>query len=169
MKKLHFTQEQITKILSEVAAKENGFEEVLKLSLEALMWAEREECKKEAGDKSNGYRPRKSIGRVKILEHQVPRTRHGNFYPLILNLLRNQEEEARQIAFNLYGAGLTTAQVGDLFGDIYEKIQHNPGKPDLWFCPWWGTAMVAPSFRALLSNPDDWCHVHLYPQSWLSE
>ena len=32
MKKLHFTQEQITKILSEVAAKENGFEEVLKLS-----------------------------------------------------------------------------------------------------------------------------------------
>ncbi|MDA3820628.1 MAG: hypothetical protein PF590_09235 [Candidatus Delongbacteria bacterium] len=33
MKKLHFTKEQITKILSEVATKENGFEEVLKLSL----------------------------------------------------------------------------------------------------------------------------------------
>jgi putative transposase len=107
--------------LSEVATKENGFEEVLKLSLEALMRAEREEYKKENTDMSNGYRPRKSVGRGKMLELQVPRTRHGNFYPLILGLLRNQEEEARQIAFKLYGAGLTTSQVGELFGDIYGK------------------------------------------------
>lgn len=121
MKKLNFTQEQITKILSEVANRENGFEEVLKLSLEALMRAEREEYKNETRDMSNGYRPRKSVGRGKMLELQVPRTRHGNFYPLILGLLRNQEEEARQIAFKLYGAGLTTSQVGELFGDIYGK------------------------------------------------
>ena len=44
----------------------------------------------------------------KILELQVPRTRNGNFYPIILGLLRNQEEEAKKIAFKLYGAGLTT-------------------------------------------------------------
>jgi hypothetical protein len=36
MKKLHFTQEQITKILSEVVAKETGFEELLKLSFQAF-------------------------------------------------------------------------------------------------------------------------------------
>lgn len=54
-----------------------------------------------------------------MLELQVPRTRNGNFYPLILGLLRDQEEEAKQIAFKLYGAGLTTEQVGELFGEIY--------------------------------------------------
>ena len=40
---------------------------------------------------------------------------------MILGLLRDQEEEARPIAFKLYGAGLTTEQVGDLFGEIYGK------------------------------------------------
>ena len=42
MKNLHFTQEQVTKILEETAYKENGMQELQKISLEAMMRAERE-------------------------------------------------------------------------------------------------------------------------------
>jgi len=121
MKKLHFTQEQVTKILEEIAQQEDGFNMVLKLSLEAIMRAEREEHNSDYQDMSNGYRSRRAFGQGKILELQVPRSRKGNFYPLLLGLLRDQEEECRKLAFNLYGAGLTTKQVGDLFGDIYGR------------------------------------------------
>ncbi|GAP43963.1 transposase, Mutator family [Lentimicrobium saccharophilum] len=121
MKNLHFTQEQVTKILEEIAIKENGLQELQKLSLEAMMRAEREEHNALNGDMSNGYRPRRTFGRGKILELRVPRSRKGQFYPILLSLLRDQEEECRKLAFNLYGAGLTTEQVGHIFGDIYGK------------------------------------------------
>jgi len=121
MKNLHFTQEQVTKILEEIAIKENGLQQLQKLSLEAMMRAEREEHNALNGDMSNGYRPRRTFGRGKILELRVPRSRNGQFYPILLSLLRDQEEECRKLAFNLYGAGLTTEQVGQIFGDIYGK------------------------------------------------
>jgi hypothetical protein len=41
MKDLHFTQAQVTKILSEVACQKEGFNKVLQLSFEALMRVER--------------------------------------------------------------------------------------------------------------------------------
>ncbi len=122
MKRLHFTQEQVTKILEEIAQKDDGMQEVLKISLEAIMRAEREEHNKTQGDMSNGYRYRKTYGQGKILELQVPRSRRGNFYPVLLALLRDQEEECRRMAFSLYGAGLTTEQVGKIFGELYGRV-----------------------------------------------
>ncbi len=121
MKNLHFTQEQVTNILEEIATKENGIQELQRISLEAMMRAEREEHNRTEGDMSNGYRPRRTFGQGKILELRVPRSRSGQFYPVLLSLLRDQEEECRKLAFNLYGAGLTTDQVGKIFGDIYGK------------------------------------------------
>jgi len=50
MKRLHFTQEQVTKILEEIAQKEGGYQEVLKISMEAMMRAEREEHNHMHGD-----------------------------------------------------------------------------------------------------------------------
>jgi len=41
-KKLTFTQEQFTKILEEIAEEKDGYNKVLKYTLEALMRAERE-------------------------------------------------------------------------------------------------------------------------------
>lgn len=116
---MNFTQVQSYEILENIIQKGSGIEEILKMSLDILMKAEREahNCKNQ--DLSNGYRFRKTYGQGRLLELKVPRTRNGNFYPLILGLLRDQEEEAKQIAFKLYGAGLTTEQVGELFGDIY--------------------------------------------------
>jgi len=121
MKKLHFTQEQVTNILEDIVHQEDGLQNILKLSLEALMRSEREEHNQEYNDMSNGYRKRRGFGQGKILELQVPRSRKGNFYPVLLGFLRDQEEECRKLAFSLYGAGLTTKQVGELFGDIYGR------------------------------------------------
>ncbi|OFY05784.1 MAG: hypothetical protein A2W93_14760 [Bacteroidetes bacterium GWF2_43_63] len=121
MKNLNFTQEQINEILVEISEKKDGLDLLLKHALEAMMRGEREEYKTFAQDMSNGYRPRRTYGRGKMLELRVPRTRNGSFYPLILGLLRDQEEEARKIAFTLYGAGMTTEQVGEVFGDLYGK------------------------------------------------
>jgi len=118
---MRFTQKQISEILDELATQEGGLNKLLTHSLESIMRAEREEYKQSNSDVSNGYRPRKSIGRGKILELQVPRTRNGNFKPALLALLKDQEQECRRIAFQLYGAGLTTQQVGDLFDDLYGR------------------------------------------------
>ena len=77
MKNLHFTQEQVTNILEEIATKENGIQELQRISLEAMMRAEREEHNRTEGDMSNGYRPRRTFGQGKILELRVPRSRSG--------------------------------------------------------------------------------------------
>ncbi len=102
---MKFTQAQKYTILEELIKTESGIEEVLKMSLEILMKSEREAHNRSDQDQSNGYRFRKTYGQGRLLELQIPRTRNGNFYPLILGLLRNQEAEAKEIAFKLYGAG----------------------------------------------------------------
>lgn len=121
MKNLHFTQEQVTNILEEIAVRDNGMADLQRMCMEALMRAERQEHNLRTGDSSNGYRPRRTFGQGKILELRVPRSRHNQFYPVLLSVLKDQEEECRKLAFNLYGAGLTTDQVGKIFGDIYGK------------------------------------------------
>lgn len=121
MNTLHFTQEQITEILSQVGQKKDGFNEILQISLEAMMRAERNLHNELNSDVSNGYRPVKAFGSGEQLKLQVPRSRNGSFYPVLLSVLRNQEEECRKIAFKLYGAGLTTQQVGEVFDDLYGK------------------------------------------------
>lgn len=121
MKTLHFTQEQITEILSQVGSKKDGINEILQISLEALMRAERNLHNDLNSDVSNGFRSVKAFGQGHQLRLQVPRSRNGSFYPVLLRVLRNQEEECRNIAFKLYGAGLTTLQVEEIFDDLYGK------------------------------------------------
>ena len=53
---MNFTQEQITSIFDELANKENGYQSLLKLSLEAIMRAEREQFNSTHNDSTNGYR-----------------------------------------------------------------------------------------------------------------
>lgn len=118
---MNFTREQNYEILEKLINQKNGLEEILQMSLEILMKAEREEHNIKNSDLSNGYRYRKTYGHGRVLELKIPRTRNGNFYPVILGLLRDQEEEAQRLAFKLYGAGLTTDQVGDIFKEVYGR------------------------------------------------
>jgi transposase-like protein len=55
------------------------------------------------------------------LELAVPRTRNQNFYPLILALIKDQNEELAQISTELYSSGLTTEQIGGILEKIYVR------------------------------------------------
>ena len=119
---MQLSKAQITEILSVIASGEDGFNELLQITFEALMQSERREhLQRIEGDKGNGYRNVRAYGNGKMLELRVPRTRDGNFHPILLTLLRDQEEESRKIAFELYGAGLTTQQVGGVFEKLYGR------------------------------------------------
>jgi len=120
-KKLTFTQEQVTKILEEIAKEKDGYNKVLKYSLEALMRAERELHNSKNNDVSNGYRWRSVFGKGKQLKLEVPRSRYDNFYPFLLSVIKDQDQEARVLAFSLYGSGLTTGQVGEIFKQVYGR------------------------------------------------
>lgn len=85
------------------------------------MRSEREAHNLRTNDYSNGYRYRKMYGSGKLLELKVPRTRSGGFHPIILALLKDQEAEVRELAFSLYGHGLTTQDVGLIFERLYGK------------------------------------------------
>ncbi|MDI9591538.1 MAG: transposase, partial [Bacteroidota bacterium] len=141
---MNFTQSQVSKILEEILEKEEGLNLILKLSLEALMKSERQEHNAVTRDNSNGYRSRKAFGDKQMIELQVPRTRNGGFYPVILGLLKNQESEARSIAFHLYKSGLTTQQVGEVFGEIYGQ--------------YYGTSQVSRMFDTAREEVNQWLH-----------
>ena len=116
---MNFTQPQITEILDEIANGKNGYQELLKLSLESIMRCERNEFNNKIGDVSNGYRLSSILGHGGKLELAIPRSRHHNFYPLILALVKDQNEESKSLAYELYRSGLTTEQIGGLFDKIY--------------------------------------------------
>ncbi|GEM_PF-2894685 len=43
-----------------------------------------------SGDKDNGFRQAKAYSLGKMLELRVPRTREGNFYPVLRSILHDQ-------------------------------------------------------------------------------
>lgn len=116
---MDFTQEQISAILDGIANSENGFENLLKHTLEAIMRSERMLHNENSNDQSNGFRKRSVLAHGGKIELLVPRSRHHNFYPLLLGVIKNQENEYKELAYQLYTAGLTTEQVGDMFDKIY--------------------------------------------------
>jgi putative transposase len=118
---LEFNRTQITEILKTEAEKSNGLNSIMQMVLEALMKAERTEHNLNNHDVSNGFRSRKVFGHGKILELSVPRSRYNSFYPKLLTILKDQEEECKQLAFSLYGSGLTGEEVGKIFEELYGR------------------------------------------------
>lgn len=116
---MNFTQVQVSEILENIASGENGYQKILQLSIEAIMRSERSEFNRIKGDSSNGYRLRSVLSHGGKLELVVPRSRHHNFYPLILALIKDQEAESRNLAYELYSAGLTGEQIGSFFERAY--------------------------------------------------
>ena len=114
------TKEQILEQMCKHAQKKNGFHDLMEMMIESMMLAERNEFLAEnPGNKGNGYRPGRAYGQGKMLEFRIPRDRYGNFYPQILAILRDQEEECDRLAGALYTKGLTQEQVGDVFEQVY--------------------------------------------------
>lgn len=101
---------------------ENGLNQVLEFTLNAMMKHERElHLESAASNKGNGYRPGKVYGHGKLLELRIPRDRNGEFYPKVLALLRSQQAETDKLVSALYGQGLTQSQVGEIFDRLYGR------------------------------------------------
>lgn len=118
---MNLTQEQITEILLDVANKKEGFNSIMKMSLDALMRSERKLFQEDTGEYANGYRPRSIQGFGKEIVLSVPRTRSGDFYPVLLGILRDEDHERQKLVFSLYSKGLTTEQIGQVYHDVYGK------------------------------------------------
>jgi putative transposase len=119
LKNMNFTQTQITEILDEIANVKNGYQELLRLSLQSIMRLERNEFNSVNSDVANGYRFSGVLGHGGKLELAIPRSRYYNFYPMILALIKDQNEESKTLAYELYSSGVTTEQIGGLFDKIY--------------------------------------------------
>jgi transposase-like protein len=119
---MNFTQEQISELMLNIANSENGTNLLMQMTLNAFMKSECHLHQRENPDTyANGYRERKARGFGKEMVLKVPRTRDGGFYPVLLNVLRDEDEEHRKLIFSLYKKGLTTEQVSDIYQEIYGK------------------------------------------------
>jgi transposase-like protein len=95
---MDFTHAQISELLLEVANSENGTNLLMQMTLETFMKSERSLHQQENPlDYGNGFRTRTANGFGKEMVLKVPRTRSGTFYPALLGVLRNEDEEHRKL------------------------------------------------------------------------
>jgi len=119
---LNLSKTQIQAIINKEILKENGLNELFTLVLNGLMSAEGQSFLSEEstlGNKGNGYRQVFKSGIGSRLQLQVPRDRLGLFKPVILGVLDQQEEQIKNLCFELYGKGLTTRQIEKVIENIY--------------------------------------------------
>lgn len=117
---MNLTKKQTEEILSKYLVKENGLNTVLEMTLNALMYCEREEYLSESiQNKGNGFRLGKVFGHGTQLELRIPRDRQSEFTPTILALFRDQEKYLKEVSFKMYSKGLTTRDISDVMETIY--------------------------------------------------
>jgi len=120
---MRISKVQLSQLIANHLKQENGLNEVMQMTINALMKTERNLHLESdsANNKANGYRPGRVYGHGKLLELRIPRDRNGEFYPNVLALLRRQQEEVDQLVSALYGQGLSQAQVGEVFERLYGR------------------------------------------------
>ena len=117
---MNITKKQTEEILSNFLAKENGLNEVLSMTLNAMMYCERNEyLSGSTRNKGNGFRLGKVFGHGSQLELRIPRDRQSDFTPTILALFRDQEHYLKEVSFKMYSKGLTTRDISDVMETIY--------------------------------------------------
>jgi transposase-like protein len=97
------------------------------ITLESLMLLEREEYLKSArgqADSGNGSYLRNFRSLCSnSLSISIPRSRHGIFKPMTLDLINNQKEQVNELALLLYRKGLSTRDVSQVMDEFFgEKI-----------------------------------------------
>jgi len=119
---IDLSKDQLQDTITTVLNKEDGLNDLLQMVLNGLMKLERStflDNHGSAANKGNGYRPGRACGYGKELSLRIPRDRLGEFKPVLLALLRDQQQEVRRLCFELYGKGLTTRQIGEITDKIY--------------------------------------------------
>ncbi len=117
---MNLTKKQTEEVLSKFLEKENGLNDVLQMTLNAMMYSERtEHLKQDIDNKGNGYRLGKVFGFGSQLELRIPRDRQSAFMPTILALFRDQEQYLKEVSFQMYSKGLTTRDISEVMETIY--------------------------------------------------
>lgn len=95
---IELSKVQLQASLNNLLLKENGLTTVLEMTLNSLMYAEREQYLKESSlNKGNGYRKAFAVGMGKQIELRIPRDRLGMFQPMVLALIRDQKQPANRV------------------------------------------------------------------------
>lgn len=117
---MNLTKKQTEELLSKHLLQENGLNEVMQMTLNAMMYCERSEYLLDNEDnKGNGFRLGKVFGHGAQLELRIPRDRQSSFTPTILALFRDQEQYLKEVSFKMYSKGLTTRDISDVMETIY--------------------------------------------------
>ena len=119
---IELTKVQLQASLNKLLEQENGLSSVLEMTLNGLMHSERNiYLENQVNNKGNGYRKAFAVGMGKQIELKIPRDRLGMFQPMVLALIRDQNQQLEDLSFELYGNGLTTSQIGGVMHKIYGK------------------------------------------------
>ena len=117
---MNLTKKQTEEVLSKFLAEKNGLNDVLQMTLNAMMYSERtEHLKDDIENKGNGFRLGKVFGFGSQLELRIPRDRQSAFMPTILALFRDQEQYLKEVSFQMYSKGLTTRDISEVMETIY--------------------------------------------------
>ena len=120
---------QMQELLNNKVLHKGGVNDLLKMTLNAIMHGERQAYLQEQNDsnnKANGYRPIKVNGYGRQLALSIPRDRLGAFKPVLMLALKEQEQEVHQLCYELYREGLTTRKISKIFEKIYGKKYAQP-------------------------------------------
>lgn len=122
--KLNLTKDQLQTVINDHIIKENGVNELFSTFVNSLMYCERKqylENKDNFQNKANGFRKILKAGINSGLQLSIPRDRLSLFKPMILGILKEQEEQIRELSFALYGKGLTRREISKVLEKIYGK------------------------------------------------
>ena len=119
---MELTQLQISEILSNYTSSSEGFVTLQSLIMNSLMKHERDLfVANTEHEQCNGFRSRRWYSHGFEFSLRIPRSRSGNFYPVLLGLIRSESEERAKLFNLLYTKGLTTEQIGEISETIYGR------------------------------------------------
>ena len=102
---LKLSKSQLQSVINDHLQHPQGLNEVFNMVVNGLMLCERNtflEENKIDGNKANGYRFATKSGIGQKLSLKIPRDRLGVFQPVVLGLLNEQEEQIKDLCFELY-------------------------------------------------------------------
>ena len=89
---MKLTQGQISEMISDLTKNKESFSLLMSEILNSLMKQERSLWQEGSLESSNGFRPRRwSFGHLEFAL-QIPRSRQGNFHPMLLGIIRSEEK-----------------------------------------------------------------------------
>ena len=106
---MKLTQGQISEIISNYTSSSEGFVTLQSLIINSLMARERDLfVKVNKNEQCNGFRLLRWYCKDYTFVLRIPRRRSGNFYPVLLGIIRSECEEHAALVYQFYTKGLTT-------------------------------------------------------------